>query len=139
MIRPKQFIDRPIAMIVGHEPDREGEYPSVFKVGIPVRFNLAPVDLIEYREANYGDHAIGWFDVHAGSKVIASMAARAVSEIHYQNQIGGPGILISYSDALGMLDKINAGELREIEQMLNQIIGDRRAEVEADLNGDERP
>jgi hypothetical protein len=41
------------------------------------------VDWIERREENYGDHGLSWFDVLSEGKVVASVQARAVAEVHY--------------------------------------------------------
>lgn len=76
----------PVKTLIGHEPGREGEYPSLFAIGTPMRQGQPPVDLITYREDNYGDHGLGWFDVSAGGQIIASVAARAVAEIHYDQE-----------------------------------------------------
>jgi len=78
--------DQPVKTLIGHEPGREGEYPSLFTIGTPMRSGQPPVDLITYREDNFGDHGLGWFDVHAGGRIIASVAARAVAEIHYSEE-----------------------------------------------------
>lgn len=80
--RPNQ----PISGLFGHEPGREGEYPSAHRVGFPLIAGQPPVDLITYREDNFGDHGLGWFDVHAGGRIVASVAARAVAEIHYTEE-----------------------------------------------------
>ena len=77
--------------IWGHEPKREGEYPTVYMVGAPCGTfgNEATLtSRIAYREVNYGDHALGFFDVFVEvdgeERQIVSMAARAVAEIHYE-------------------------------------------------------
>lgn len=41
------------------------------------------VTSIKYREDNYGDHGLGWFDVYFGDAVEQSIAARAVAEVRY--------------------------------------------------------
>jgi hypothetical protein len=43
-----------------------------------------PVEAITYREHNYGDHGLGWYDVRIGGKIAASIAARAVAEVRFQ-------------------------------------------------------
>jgi len=73
----------PIKSIWGQEPLREGEYPQHYIVGSPVMSGDIIVTKIEFREDNYGDHGLGWFDIWAETGLIASMSARAVSEIHY--------------------------------------------------------
>jgi len=75
-------IDKPIKGIWGHEPMREGEYPSAFIVGSPCGDFL--VTKVTFREDHYGDHGIGWFDVWSEETLIGSVNARAVSEVHYQ-------------------------------------------------------
>ena len=77
--------------IWGHEPKREGEYPTAYVVGAPCGTfgnEATLVSRIAYREVNYGDHALGFFDifveVDGKERQIVSMAARAVAEIHYE-------------------------------------------------------
>ena len=76
--------------IWGHDPHRKDEYPMAYVVGLPcgTRFQeSAPTSRIAYREVDYGDHRLGFFDVfvEVGGKErqIVSVAARAVAEIHY--------------------------------------------------------
>ena len=73
--------DQPIRALYGVEPMRENEYPAGFTVGH--QSGGKTVDRITYREHNYGDHGIGWYDVYAGEHCIASMNVRAVAEVHY--------------------------------------------------------
>ena len=77
----------PIMSIYGAEPMREAEYPQAYIVGHPP--GAASDDLIvtkiEFREDNYGDHGLGWFDVWAGETLLASMSARHVADVHYQH------------------------------------------------------
>lgn len=74
-----------IKAIYGAEPNREGEYPSTFAIGQHCGL-LYPgsVTEIRYREQNFGDHGIGWFDVYGGDVRIASLNTRFVAEIHYE-------------------------------------------------------
>lgn len=69
-----------IKRIFGAEPMREGEYPATYQVG----FN--GVTAIKLRADYYGDHSLAWFDVFADESLIASMSARAVAEIHYEQE-----------------------------------------------------
>lgn len=77
--------------IWGHEPMREREYPLRYVVGesaddAAVSNNSGGIVLsITYREDNYGDHGIGWFDVWGPENtLIAAVAARAVAEVQYK-------------------------------------------------------
>lgn len=74
-----------VRAIYGHEPHREGEYPVAHAVGAPLRGSTAGivVDAIKYREDNYGDHGLGWYDIVANDQIALSISARAVAEIHY--------------------------------------------------------
>lgn len=77
---------RQITAIYGLEPQREGEYPIAHVVGSDSHIagrGKMPIAWIERREENYGDHGLSWFDVLSGGKVVASIQARAVAEIHY--------------------------------------------------------
>lgn len=78
-----------INAIYGTEPMREGEYPTSFLVG----YGKPPVEAITYREHNYGDHGLGWFDVTVEGQVVASMAARAVAEIRYEPEDPGEPVM----------------------------------------------
>lgn len=77
---------RQITAIYGIEPLREGEYPIAHVVGseseIAGRGKLR-VGWIERRHENYGDHGLDWFDILSDGKVVASIQARAVAEIHF--------------------------------------------------------
>lgn len=79
-------MSRQITAIYGVEPMREGEYPMAHVVGSDSNINgrdKVRVEWIERREENYGDHGLSWFDVLSGGKVVASVQARAVAEVHY--------------------------------------------------------
>ena len=69
--------DKRIMWICGVEPNREGEYPTMFTVG------KNGVTSITVTEDYYGDHAIAWFDIHFGDEVLQRMQARAVAEVRY--------------------------------------------------------
>ena len=76
--------------IWGHEPKREGEYPMAYVVGSPcgtLGQEETITSRIAYREMDYGDHGLGFFDVSVEvdgeERLIVSVAARAVAEIHY--------------------------------------------------------
>lgn len=71
-----------IKAIYGPEPMREGEYPTGYEVGRNTP--AGAVTEIKVRHDNFGDHGIGWFDVYAGEKLIASMNQRATAEVYYQ-------------------------------------------------------
>lgn len=77
-----------IRAIFGHEPMREGEYPSTFIVGQkvfgPDLRDGATVTRIVRRDENFGDHGIGWFDVYADKTLIRSISHRATAEVHYE-------------------------------------------------------
>lgn len=81
--------EQAIKAIFGHEPMREGEYPTDFIVGQKAFGPDLPsgkaVTKIVRREENYGDHSLLWFDVYAGDDLIRSMQGRAVSEIHWDH------------------------------------------------------
>ena len=70
--------EQKIKAIFGVEPLRENEYPSVFLVGSD------GVTEIMSREENLGEYGIRWFDVFEGRRLVASMNARFVAEVHYQ-------------------------------------------------------
>lgn len=70
----------PIRWICGHEPMREGEYPTMFEVG------KNGVTKIECMTEDYGDHGVGWFDVYFGERVMQRMQVRAVAEVRYADQ-----------------------------------------------------
>ena len=79
-----------IVGIWGHEPKREGEFPLAYLVGLPCGTHgdgEAITSRIAYREVDYGDHRLGFFDifimVDGDERQIASVAARAIAEIHY--------------------------------------------------------
>lgn len=75
---------QPIAAIYGPEPMRADEYPSAYLIGHRWENPGTPdVERIVYRLENYGDHGIGWFDIYAGGKRVASMAERHVAEVRY--------------------------------------------------------
>lgn len=78
--------DQVIYAIFGMEPLRDQESPAVHMVGqvSSIAGYRHTVDRIEYREQNFGDHGIGWFDVYSGCVRIASMTARSLSEVQYQ-------------------------------------------------------
>ena len=73
--------------ICGMEPSREGEYPCAYYVGSQFgNAGIEPCGIvteIRYREDNYGDHGLGWYDVFIGEVRVASMQARAVADIFY--------------------------------------------------------
>ena len=76
--------------IWGHEPNRTGEYPAAYVLGAPCGTydqEDTYVCRIAYRETDYGDHRLGFFEVfvevEGEERHIVSMAARAVAEIHY--------------------------------------------------------
>ena len=73
---PKQ---QQIVQIIGHEPNREGEYPFFYKVG------LFGVTKIINTERYYGDHGIGQFDVYKGDDLFATVTHKAIAEIRYVN------------------------------------------------------
>ena len=73
-----------ISAIYGAEPRRDGEYPSIYIVGQSDWRKGPSVTSIKYREDNFGDHGVGWFDVYAGEARLASMGARHVAEIIYE-------------------------------------------------------
>lgn len=76
--------ENPIRAIFGAEPMRKGEYPTAYIVGSPALSSDHVVTSIAYREDNYGDHALGWYDIWVGETLLASMSARHVAEIHFQ-------------------------------------------------------
>ena len=82
------MIEQKILAIFGHEPMREGEYPTAFIVGQkafgPDLPGGATVTEIKRRDDNFGDHGIGWYEVYADGSLIRSMSARAVAEIHWE-------------------------------------------------------
>ena len=75
--------------ILGHEPNRKDEYPMAYMVGslCGPQGNEQTTSRISYREIDYGDHRLGFFDifveVDGEEQHISSMAARAIAEIHY--------------------------------------------------------
>ena len=71
-----------IRLISGHEPMREGEYPIVFQVGVE------GVTEIEKWMENFGDHGVGWYRVKKGDQLFVDMNARAVAEVHYEDEQG---------------------------------------------------
>lgn len=77
---------REITAIYGIEHGREGEAPMAHVVGleshIAGRGNFM-VEWIERRDEHFGDHGLSWYDVLSDGKMIASVQARAVAEIHY--------------------------------------------------------
>lgn len=76
-----------ITGIVGEEPaGREGEYPSSAFVGQRPSGAHSAVTAIERREDYFGDHAIAWFDVYAGDRLVKSFGARYVAEVHYADE-----------------------------------------------------
>lgn len=75
-----------VKLLIGHEPPREGEYPSSYQVG-SVAAGVGKVSRIEYREDFYGDHSLGWFDIYVVDRVALSVSARAVAEIRYQETV----------------------------------------------------
>lgn len=77
---------REITAIYGVEPLREGEYPMAYVVGSESEIagrGRFKVEWIERRDEHFGDHGLSWYDVLSGGKIIASVQARAVAEIHY--------------------------------------------------------
>lgn len=74
-----------VAAVYGPEPNREGEYPTAFIVGqnCGAMGETLVVERIDYREDNFGDHGLGWFDVFADGKRVASLSARHVAEVRY--------------------------------------------------------
>lgn len=77
--------------IWGHEPRREGEFPLAYVVNAPCGTRGQEETItsrIAYREMDYGDYILGFFDifieVDGDERQIASVAARAVAEIHYK-------------------------------------------------------
>ena len=70
--------------IWGAEPMRKDEYQQCYIVGSPAMASNHMITRIACRHDNYGDHALGWYDIWSGETLIASMSARYVAEIHYQ-------------------------------------------------------
>jgi hypothetical protein len=66
-----------IKRICGMEPMREREFPVMFSVGVD-----GVTEIIDTTD-NYGDHGIGWFEVHCGDRIKHRMQARAVAEVEY--------------------------------------------------------
>ena len=81
---------KPIKGVVGAEPNREGEYPFMVFVGDSVDESDDNVTAIERREDYYGDHAIAWFDVFAGDRLVKTLGARYVAEVHYADEESAP-------------------------------------------------
>lgn len=79
-------IDKAVQAIYGHEPLREKEYPFAYEVGKLVAMPVGNcVERIEFREDNYGDHGLGWFDVWLeDGNLLASVNVQAVAEVRYQ-------------------------------------------------------
>ena len=76
--------------IWGHEPRREEEFPLAYVVNAPCGTRGQEETItsrIAYREMDYGDYILGFFDifieVDGDERQIAAVAARAVAEIHY--------------------------------------------------------
>ena len=71
-----------IKAVFGAEPRREGEYPTMWVVS--QEYEGRTITHILFREDNYGDHGLGWFDIFSGEIRLASMSARETTEVHYQ-------------------------------------------------------
>ena len=76
--------------VVGVEPNREGEYPPTAFVGDYVDGSDDKVTAIERREDYFGDHGIAWFDVFAGDRLVKTLGARYVAEVHYADEESAP-------------------------------------------------
>ena len=72
--------------VVGSEPYREGEYPFAAFIGSVSDYD--EITAIERREDYYGDHAILWFDVFAGDRLVKSLSAKYTAEVHYATEYG---------------------------------------------------
>ena len=84
-----------ILAIWGYEPPRKDEYPMAYVVGSPCGTRgqeSAPTSRIAYREVDYGDHRLGFFDVFimvgGEERQVVSVGARAVAEVHYAQDEG---------------------------------------------------
>lgn len=77
-----------ITAIIGAEPQRYGEYPTIHIVGQksydPAGGDRFDVTRIECREQNLGTYGLVWFDVYDGDRLATSMQASAVAEVHYE-------------------------------------------------------
>ncbi len=74
---------QPVKAIYGHEPLRADEYPASYMIGGRIGSGGEVVERIEFREDNFGDHGLGWYDVFANGRRVLSMQSRAVAEVHY--------------------------------------------------------
>lgn len=72
-----------IKAVHGMEPRRDGEYPFSYMVGGICGYPKFMVTEIKRRDENFGTYGIAWFDVFESGKMLVSVNASAVSEVHY--------------------------------------------------------
>jgi hypothetical protein len=63
--------------IAGHEPRRDNEHPTFFKVGDD------GVTAIRYSERNMGTYGVGFFQVWKGDVLFHEMNITAVADVRY--------------------------------------------------------